>query len=202
MIFDYIKHMNWSKGNIFAAACVLIAIVALYNWFASPHVQYLMAAQKYEDTADKIEKTSKIIDAEIQTGQKKLDEISEQFRQKKQEFFGFEDAMSFLESIQSKAEKNRLFVDTLKFQPAKRITADNGNPSDIRRHQVNLTISGQYQDIVKFLDSLQNRKEKVWIDMINIRLKDQTTGSLVCDLSLSIYTLEIKEIENYVKTKK
>ena len=50
------------------------------------------------------------------------------------------------------------------------------------------------KDIVKFLDSLQNRKEKVWIDMINLRLKDQTTGFLVCDLSLSIYTLKVKEI--------
>jgi hypothetical protein len=67
---------------------------------------------------------------------------------------------------------------------------------------VNLTVSGQYRDIVKFLDSLQNRKEKVWIDMINLRLKDQTTGSLACDLSVSIYTLKIKEIMSDVKIEK
>lgn len=202
MIFDYIKRINCSGGNIFAAACVLIAVVALYNWFAAPHLQYLMAAQKYENAADEIEKISKITNAEIQIGRKKLDEISGQFRQKKQEFFGIEDARSFLESIQSKAEKNSLFVDSLKFQPARRITVDDGNSIDIRRFQVNLTVSGQYQDIVKLLDSLQNRKEKVWIDMINLRLKDQTTGSLVCDLSLSIYTLKIKEIASDVKTGK
>jgi Tfp pilus assembly protein PilO len=194
MIFDYIKRINYSRGNIFAAACVLIAVVALYNWFAVPHLQYLMAAQRYENAADEIEKISKITNAEIQIGREKLDEISGQFQQKKQEFFGVEDARSLLESIQSKAEKNSLFVDSLKFQPARQITADNGNPIDIRRYQVNLTVSGRYQDIVKFLDSLQNRKEKVWIDMINLRLKDQTTGFLVCDLSLSIYTLKVKEI--------
>ncbi|MCX5633116.1 MAG: type 4a pilus biogenesis protein PilO [Phycisphaerae bacterium] len=202
MIFDYIKRINWSKGNIFAAACVLIAMVALYNWFAAPHVQYLMAAQRYETAANEVEKTSKITNAEIQTGQKKLDEISGQFRQKKQEFFGVESARSFLESIQSKVEKNRLFVDSLKFQPPKQITTYDGNSIDIWQYQVNLTVSGQYQDIVKFLDSLQNRKEKVWIDMISLHLKDQATGSLVCDLSLSIYTLKIKEIVNDVKTEK
>jgi Tfp pilus assembly protein PilO len=187
---------------MFAAACVLIALVALYNWFAVPHLRYLMAAQRYENTADEIEKISKITNAGIQIGQKKLDEISGQFRQKKQEFFGIEDAKSLLESIQSKAEKNSLFVDSLKFQPPRQITADDGNSIDIRRFQVNLTISGQYQNIVKFLDSLQNRKEKVWIDMINLRLKDQTTGSLVCDLSVSIYTLKIKEIVSDVKIEK
>jgi Tfp pilus assembly protein PilO len=187
---------------MFAAACVLIALVALYNWFAVPHLQYLMAAQKYENAADEIEKISKITNAEIQMGQIKLDEISGQFRQKKQEFFGVEDARSFIESIQSKAEKNSLVVDSLKFQPPRQITTGDGNSIDMRRFQVNLTVSGQYQDIVKFVDSLQNRKEKVWIDMISLRLKDQTTGFLVCDLSLSVYTLKIKEIVSDVKTEK
>jgi hypothetical protein len=65
-----------------------------------------------------------------------------------------------------------------------------------------LSVSGQYQDIVKLLDSLQNRKQKVWIDTINLHLKDQTTSLLVCDLSLSIYTLKVKEIQSHVDTEK
>lgn len=179
-------------------ACVLIAMVALYNWFARPHLQYLMAAQKYQNSAEEIEKTNKIINTELTLAQKKLDEFSEQFRQKRQEFFEIDDAESFLEDIQSKAEKNQCFVDSFRVLPAKQIAVEDNNSVDIRRYQVNLTVSGQYQDIVKLLDSLQNRKQKVRIDTINLHLKDQTTGLLVCDLSLSIYTLEVKEIQNHV----
>ena len=194
MIFDYIKHTNWSRRNIVIAACVPIAMVALYNWFVTPHLQYLQAAQRYENAADQIEKTNKIIGIELRIGQEKLDEISEQFRQKRQEFFGIDDAAGFLGSIQSKAEKSQCLVNTLKFQPARQIAVCDNNSADIRQYQVNLSVSGQYQNIVKLLDSLQNRKEKVWIDTIDLCLKDQTTGLLVCNLSLSIYTLKVKEI--------
>jgi len=183
------------------AACVPIAMVAMYNWFVSPQLQYLKAAQKYEDSVDKVEKTNKIIDTQIQAGSRKLDEISQQFEQKKQEFFDIETARTFLGSIQSKAEKNQCVVDTLKFMPANQI-ANNSSSIDIKQHRAILTITGQYPDIVKLLDSLQNRKQKVWIDTITLHLKDQESGLLVCDVSLSIYTLQVKEIISDVKTEK
>jgi hypothetical protein len=194
VVLDYIKHISWSKRNVIAAACVLIAMVALYHWFVTPHSQYLLAAERYEKAIGEIGKVNRIMDAELQIGRKKLDEISEQFRQKRQEFFEIDDAKSFLENIQAKAEKSGCFVDTFRFSPAKEIAVEDDNSIDMRQYQVNLSVSGQYQDIVKLLDSLQNRKEKVWIDTIGLRLKDQTTGLLVCDLSLSIYTLKVKEI--------
>ncbi|MGA2915169.1 MAG: hypothetical protein ABSE89_04000 [Sedimentisphaerales bacterium] len=201
MIFDYIKNTNWLRRNIIVAACVPIAMVAMYNWFVSPQLQYLKAAQKYEDSVDKVEKTNKIIDTQIQAGSRKLDEISQQFEQKKQEFFDIETARTFLGSIQSKAEKNQCVVDTLKFMPANQI-ANNSSSIDIKQHRAILTITGQYPDIVKLLDSLQNRKQKVWIDTITLHLKDQESGLLVCDVSLSIYTLQVKEIISDVKTEK
>ena len=202
MIFDYIKYKNWSKRNIVVAACVPIAMVAMYNWFISPQVQYLMAAQQYEDSAGLAEKTNRIINTQLEISREKLGEVSQQFQQKKQEFFGFEDSRNFLDNIQSNAEKNKCFVDTLKFMPARQIAVSDGNSVDIRQYQVNLTVSGQYPNIIKLLDTMQNRKQKVWIDTITLHLKDQMSGSLVCDLSLSIYTLKVKEIESNVKTEK
>lgn len=194
MILDYIKYTGWSKRNMFIAACVPIAMVALYNWFITPHLQCLRAAQSYENAVEEAEKTNRIVDAEIQIYQKKLGKISEQFRQKGQEFFGMDDAFGFLGSIQSKAEKNQCFVSKLYFLPAKQLAVSDNNSVDIWQYQVNFTVAGQYQNIVKLLDSLQNRKEKVWIDAIDLRLNDQTTGMLICNLSVSIYTLKVKEI--------
>jgi hypothetical protein len=198
MILDYIKHTGWSKRNMVMAACVLIAMVALYNWFVTPHSQYLLAVEKYENAAEQVEKTAKTINAELWLHQRKLDKISEQFRQKRQEFFEVDDAGSFLGDIQTKAKKSGCFVDTLRFSPIKEIAVKNDNSVGIQQYQVNLTVSGQYQDIVKLLDSLQNRKQKVWIDTINLHLKDPSRGYLVCDLSLSIYALKVKEIQSHV----
>ncbi len=201
MISDYLKNLRLSKRNVIAAACVPIALVAIYNWFISPQLNYIKAAHKYEYSADMVDKTNKYIDAEIQAGRLRLGRISQEFEQKKQEFFDMESARTFLGGIQSNAEKNKCVVDTLKFQPAQPV-ANNSNYIDVKKYQAVLTISGQYHNIVKLLDSLQNRKQKVWIDSIKLHLKDQMSGLLVCDISLSIYTLNVKEIVSDVNDNK
>jgi flagellar biosynthesis/type III secretory pathway chaperone len=176
------------------AVIVLIALIALYRWSITPHLQYLLAADKYGIVTKEIEKTTKNIDKELQISRRRLDEISEQFRQEKQEFFEIDAAKSFLENLQSTVEGKRCFVETLKFLPAKQITVEDGNSLDIQQYHVNLAVSGRYQDITELLDSLQNRKQKVWIDTINLHLKDQAADYLLCDMSLSIYVLKGKEI--------
>src|SRR4030042_996566 len=121
MILDYIKRIGWSKGNMIIAACVLIAMIALYRWFVMPHSRYLLAAEKYKNAAEEVEKTTRTISTEIQLSQRKLDEISQQFQQKRQEFFEVDDAKSFLGDIQAKAEKSGCFVDALRFLPTREI---------------------------------------------------------------------------------
>jgi len=194
MIFNYVKYANWSRKNMIVAVIVLIALIALYMWSITPHIQYLLAAEKYEIVAKEIEETAKNIDKEIQMGRQRLDEISEQFRRGKQEFFEIDAAKSFLETLRATVEGRRCFVETLKFLPIRQITVKDGNSIDIQQYQANLTVSGRYQDITKLLDSLQNRKQKVWIDTINLHLKDQAADCLLCDMSLSIYVLKGKEI--------
>ncbi len=202
MIFDNIKYQGWSKRNIFVAALVPIAVVAFYNWFVTPHLQYLQAAQGYEKVAGRVEETCKSINTKLLRGQKELDSVSGQFRQERQKFFEVGDTRKFLESIQSSAEKNRCLVDTLKFLPPRQVAVNNGASVDMQQYQANLAVSGKYQNIIKLLDSLQSGKQKVWIDTLNLRHKAQMSDILICDLSLSIYTLKVKEIVSDVKTEK
>ncbi len=194
MALNFVRYVNWSRKNMLIAACVLIALVALYRWSISPHLQFLQAAENYKDAAGQIEKTYKTIDTELQVNQKKLGEISERFQRERQEFFEISAARNFLEGLQSTVEKKQCFVETLKFLPMKQIAVKDGNSINIQQYQVNLSVTGRYMDIVRLLDSLQNIKQKVWIDMIDLRLKNQTTGYLVCGMSLSVYALKIEEI--------
>jgi hypothetical protein len=194
MIFDYIKNRDWPKKNIAITAGVLFVMLALYSRFVTPHCQYLLAAEKYERAAEKVERTRKTVSAVLTANQKRFDKVSQNLAAKKQEFFEIGAAQSFLDGIQSKAEKNQCAVESLNFVPARQITVEGNNPVDIWQYQVNLSFVGRYQNIVKMLDSLQNRKQKVWIDTMNLHLKNQTTDLLVCELSLSIYVLKVKEI--------
>ncbi|MFA6186379.1 MAG: hypothetical protein WC770_04085 [Phycisphaerae bacterium] len=202
MMKNLIRLQDFSRKNVAAVTLVLIAAIAIYNWFITPHSNYIMAAEKYTIASRAMEKTGKIIESELKLKQKKLDEFAGRFDSAKQEFFDAETAKTFLAGIQSQAEKNKCVVDTLKFSPAKQIITADTNNIDIQEYQVNLGVVGQYADIVMLLDSLQNRKQKVWIDNIKLQLKDVSTGELVCDAVMSLYTLKVTENMNDVNTQK
>lgn len=200
MIKDLIRYRDFSRKNVVIAALMFIAMVAMYNWFAAPHSRYLLAAEKYVNVANEMEKTQKLIDAELRLKQKKIDELSKKFELVRQDFFTVDDARIFLESIQAKTEKSGCFVDKLSFLPAKQITVMDVNSPGIEEYQVSLSVIGQYADIVVLLNSLQNRQQKVWIDTLKLQLKDTSSGYLVCDVALSIYTLNVKENTNNVNS--
>lgn len=194
MILNYIRRIvNWSGKNLMVAACVLVVMAGLYKWSLTPHVQYLQAAENYRSSAREVEKTSKVINKELGEGRRELNEVSQRFQQGKQRFFEINTAENFLESLKPAIEKEGCYVNSLKILPTKDIEVKEVNCIDIRQYQMNLSITGQYQNIVKLLDFLQNRKQKVWVDNINLYLKDLSSGTLGCDLSLSVYALTVKE---------
>jgi hypothetical protein len=202
MMKNLIRLQNFSRRNVVAVTLILIAAIAIYNWFITPHSNYLMAAEKYTSAARAMEKTGRMIEAELRLKQKKIDELAGQFDLAKQEFFDVGAAKDFLAGIQSQAKKSKCVIDTLKFLPAEQVITADTNNIDIKEYKVNLGVVGQYADIVVFLDSLQNRKQKVWIDNVKLQLKDPSKGYLVCDAVMSLYTLQFKENINNVNTQK
>jgi hypothetical protein len=202
MIKNIIKYQDFSRKNVITVALVLIAAIAIYNWFVSPHSNYLIAADKYTDAARAMEKTGRMVESELILKQKKLDELAGRLDSAKEEFFDVETAKTFLAGIQSCAEKSRCFVDTLKFSPPSQVTTAEANCVDMKEYQVDLGVIGQYADIVTLLDSLQNRKQKVWVTNIKLQLKDVSTGYLACDVIMSLYTLKIKENAGSVNIQK
>jgi hypothetical protein len=188
-----LKYSNYSKRNAMAAAIMVICTFAIYNWFISPHTQYLHAAQKYLTVIDSEEKRSESINNELKQQQKRLDELTHQLELQKQSFFNNDQAKIFLSDLQSIAEKSGCLVANLKFLPARDITVKSNNSLGICHYQTNMSVMGNYEDIVKFLNTLQNRTAKVWIDSIYVGMKQTTNGYLSCDITLSIYTLKVKE---------
>ncbi len=180
---------------------LLIGIIAMYNWFISPNTKYLAAAQKYSKMMDSTEKQSKIILSELELRRKKLDNLTQEFEQKKQVFFDIDQAKTFLSGLQSESEKSGCPVTNLQFRPLQNIAVKDNNSIDIGQYRIVMTFLGSYGNIVQFLNTLQNRPVKVWVDEINIGTKPSTNGYLSCDITLSIFTLKVKENKSNVKNK-
>ena len=195
------KHSDCSKRNILAAAILLIGFAAIYNWFISPQTRYLAAAQKYRGTMDEREKIGRLITTQLKLRQQKLDELTQKFESEKQVFFETSQAKSFLSGIQSIAEMNGCQVVNLKLSPPREIGIKDNNSIDIRQYQADMSLLGGYGNIVKFLNTIQNKTTKVWIDTISVSMKQATNGYLNCNITLSIYTLKVKENAGHVENK-
>ena len=185
-------------------AILAIFIVAMYNWFVTPQTRYLAIAQKYKDTVDSMKKSSIIMSKDQKLNREKLDEREQQFERQKQNLFDVNQAKDFLANLQSVAEKSGCAVVNLKRSPVKEIAVKDNNSVSVHfyQNQVNTRFLGRYENIVEFLNTIQNRTTKVWIDSINISMKDITSSYLTCDTTLSIYALDIKEIQKDVDSKK
>ena len=53
----------------------------------------------------------------------------------------------------------------------------------------NLTVSGQYEQIVSLLQTLRDRRQKVWVDSCRMDLLDPRGGGLKCQFGLTTYAL-------------
>jgi Tfp pilus assembly protein PilO len=189
---------NLQKRNTTVAAALIVMTIAIYNWFVTPHSQYLMAEQQYQQTIKSLETKNKILNSSLKVSNHTLENLRGKYEQHKQLFFDANNSKDFLADIQTTAEKNGCMIQNIRFLPPRQFPQTAGN-IEISQHQTNLNVFGGYGSIVKFLNTLQNRAQRVQVDSLNIEMNNEN-GYLECDLSISIYTLKVKEnTENVTK---
>ena len=195
------QYTNQSKRNIPVIALLAIFIVAMYNWFVTPQTRFLASAREFKRTVEAMKRASIVMSKTQKLSRKKLRECTEKFEQQKQSLFDADQTKDFLANLQSVAEESGCVVLNLKHLPVKETVIEDNNSVSIHfyRNQVNTRLLARYENIVGFLNTLQNRTAKVWIDSINISMKDVTGSYLICDTTLSIHKLDVKEIDEWRK---
>jgi hypothetical protein len=68
--------------------------------------------------------------------------------------------------------------------------------SGIVRKSALVTVVGGYNDIVRFIDKLQNSQRKCWIDSVRVNVGG-SAGKLKCEALLTIYCFERMEMAFY-----
>jgi len=194
MFLEKIKYIDFSSKNILLAVMTIIAMFGMYGWLIKPHTQYIKAAENYEDAINTLEEKRLVYGGELKRDQKKLIALTDRLNQSKSDYFDVADARVFLESTQSKIQNFGCLVDTLKFLPARQLVEQQKNSRiDMLEYKVEISILGQYPNIVNFIAELQNQNKKVWIEEINLHATGRNNGALMCDLAVTIYTMKVKE---------
>ncbi len=195
MLVDNLAKLNRSSRNAVLAALTVIATIAMYNWIVAPHAAYLFAAQQYESAVGEMAKKNEAVGRIVEGKKKRLRELRQQFAQLHNTLFSPDKAEEFFSDLQVISEETGCVIYSLNF-----ITSRPGlkpkqlkDTSGIIAKSAMLDVSGVYGDIIRLVERLQTRDQKVWIDSLKMEGLDDGSSRIRCDITITIYTVEDKE---------
>ena len=190
MLIDSLAKLNSTSRNAISAALVIIVTIAVYNWIVAPHVANLYAVQRYESVVDDVMKKNKILSSAVRTKKKKLEQLHEQFAQLQSSLFMVDEAKEFFSDLQAISVQAGCTVYSLNLVTSEQNSED---ASRIVTKSTILSVIGAYGDIVRLMERLQAREQKVWIDSVRMTSLDDASGQLKCDITITICTIQDKE---------
>lgn len=195
MLVNNLAKLSRSSRNAFSVSLIVIAALAMYNWIAAPHTNYLFAAQRYESFMDKIIQKNKVIDSKVKVKKKKLKELQEQSVELLSTLFTPDKAREFFSDLQAISEETGCIVYSLNFIDDKPDTKS-GQPQQtagVVTKSAVLSVVGVYRNITSLIQRLQSRTQKVWIDSVRIRTLDRSLDRARCDITITICAIENEE---------
>jgi Tfp pilus assembly protein PilN len=99
------------------------------------------------------------------------------------------EAEKFFGSTQPVSEQAGCKVKSLLLSPKDAVFEDKKTNGHITKKHAALTLLGDYQNILKAVEKLQNRSQGVWFDSVSIQ-EDSGTGRLECSIDISVYVAE------------
>jgi vacuolar-type H+-ATPase subunit I/STV1 len=184
MLIDNLAKLGSSTRRATSAALIVIAAIAMYNWMVTPQAAYLSSAKGYESVMDKIAEQGKSIASRVEIKKKLLEKLRENSAQLKSVLFTSDQAEEFFSDLQVIAEQTGCAVHTINRIADKR-NSENERLGVVTR-SAELSVIGNYRDMVKLIERLQNRTEKVWIDQIGVQILDSDSDKARCGLTITI----------------
>lgn len=196
MLIDNFAKLNSVSRYSISTVLVVIVTIAVYSWIVAPHVNHLFAVQRYESVVDEAIKKNKIYSSTIGTKKKKLGKLGEQFTQLQSSMFMMNEAKEFFSDLQAISEQAKCTVYSLNLVTNEQNSKD-GKPEDssgIVPKSAILSVIGAYGNIVKLIEKLQSREQKVWIDSVRMSGLGDTSGQIKCDITITICVIQDKEV--------
>ena len=192
MLINKLAKLKRSSRNVTSVSLVAIAALAMYNRIVAPRANYLFAAQRYESVVGQMAKKNEAISNAVEVKKKKLQMLREQSALLNSTLFTDAKAREFFSDLQVISHQTGCTVNSFNFipkEPGSKAHQFEETAGAVAKTVV-LSVVGGYQNIIRLLERLQRRTEKVWIDSVNMRTLDYRSPLPRCDMTITIYTIQ------------
>ena len=179
-------------------AIFVIAGMAVYNWTVSPQTTYLHAARQYEKIANDAKQRTLILEKTIALKQQECSVSQIERDELKTKFFSPSEAGDFLADIELMIAEAGCDVDSRRLMPVTVLEDEKGlSTVNISRRELAVKFTGSYSGISGLIEELASGTKRVVISGLDLEVTSDFSA-LVCDVNITIYVLEDKEINRDV----
>ena len=174
-----------------AAAPFVLGVVALYNWVISPHVGYLHAMRRLEPVVSQMAGELGAVCGTLDEKLATMRGMREELEDIRAGLFTREQSRTFIHDLHALIEGagcTMMSTCVTCDQNPKR-TEDPNVPLMVETHHADVTVEGQYEQVVALLGALREKRQKVWVDSCRMDLLDPRTKRLKCQFGLTIHAL-------------
>lgn len=196
MLKDKLIKSSQSSKIIISITIVAIVSVAAYNWIVSPLTTYLHASQLHETVMESAQQRAARIELQLNTKQEELEKAENEMFDTQSRFFTTTRAKEFFLDLEPISVETGCDVQSFEFvknKGKKRGEADNDYGVIVKSAEISFI--GAYDNVIRFLKRLGSCPERFSINKIYIESTgDDRSVDLMCQMTVTIYTLQEKEI--------
>jgi hypothetical protein len=195
MLMDKLIKSSPSSKIFVSVSTIAIVTLVTYSWVVSPQISYLHAAQQYKVIAHSTAQKATGIEDHVRKRKAELAGLHRQIDEIRDSFFTPDKAKEFFSDLELIALQFGCNISSLTFRSAGTVAAYGDQeyfPSVVLK-RAEITLAGQYDGIIKFLEKLSGYQERISVGSLLIKVSPNNIEELICSMTITIYLIEDKE---------
>jgi len=201
MFFESLAKLPQVTRIAISAVAVIIPTAVCYSWIVVPHTKYLSATQQYEFVAGDLARKGQIIKSKTNLKKRELQELQQRLIQSREKFFTLPEAQKFFREIEVVSNQTGCTVLSMSFLSSSKYglkpKSDKETPGkapSIISNGVVVNFAATYESVMAFMAKLQDRPQKVAVDMLEMTSIGYNPRILQCEATFTIFIINDKEI--------
>ena len=191
------KLLKTSSSSKIIISISIIGIISLasYSWIVSPQTCNLHAVQQQQLMRSSTGQKTTMIKDKVQSKEVELAELYKEIAMTKDSFFSHKKAKEFFVDLEPLSLQCGCTIDSLMFMPSESVESkeQNGQKSSVTLEKAKIQLTGQYDNITKFLRKLSGYSERITLSRFFMEPIGPRNRELFAEMHMTIYLIEDKE---------
>jgi hypothetical protein len=176
------------QRNAFIGVLAAIGSLATYSWALRPHISSLRAAQRYEWATSERLNVGESINEDLVAQRDKLKTLCVERTAFSEMAFCPAEAMRFHNDLEALCREAACTVTLLSYGDEESVAryGAEGTGSAMAVRNASLTIHGTYGGVIRLLETLRSRPQKVWVESFEMATVPSEPDRVVCDIVITI----------------